>query len=326
MFRDSGAALEKENGRELPVIETTEHASPALRKTEIGTFVLGMLRSGTSATARAINLLGVPGCVSSDLKGAGPFNPKGHWESGSVHELNSMLLRQIGRDWFCPPPVELVREGLFITSPEQARRTFKAVHPTTQWVWKDPLTCLTLPFWLDTLSVSPVFVLVVRNPLEVAQSMWRRWPAFTKEVSLALWERYMRHALTHIRSMPVFIMRYEDMLKDSEGWCTEISSFLTSAGVTLPSASDGRAVVSAFLERDLYHAQYGWRDLVNDPAVSPVQRKLYELVYESAGPTQSWEPPPLLPPEREEVEECIVKFSMPYDLPRVPRKRRGGLQ
>jgi len=198
---------------------------------------------------------------------------------------------------------------------------FKAVHPTKQWVWKDPLTCLTLPFWLDTLSVSPVFVLVVRNPLEVAQSMWRRWPAFTKEVSLALWERYMRHALTHIRSMPAFIMRYEDMLKDSEGWCTEISSFLTSAGVTLPSASDGRAVVSGFLERDLYHAQYGWRDLLDDPAVSPVQRNLYEHLCELTGPTQSWEPPPL-PTEREEIEARIARFSIPYGLPRVPRKRR----
>jgi len=231
-----------------------------------------------------------------------------------------MLLRQIGRDWFCPPPVELAREGLFITPPEQARRTFKAVHPTTQWVWKDPLTCLTLPFWLDALSVSPVFVLVVRNPLEVAESMCYRWPAFTKELSLALWERYMRHALTHIRDMPVFIMRYEDMLKDPDGWCTEISSFLISAGVTLPSVSGGRAV-SAFLERDLYHAQYGWRELVNDPAVSSVQRKLYELLCDLAGPTQSWEPPPL-PPEREEVEAHIAKFSIPYGLPRVPRKLR----
>jgi hypothetical protein len=302
------------------VVETTEYTSPVLHKTEVGVFVLGMLRSGTSATARSINLLGVPGCVRPDLKGAGPFNPKGHWESLSVHELNSMLLRQIGRDWFCPPPVELTRARLFLTPPGRARRVFKAVHPTVQWVWKDPLTCLTLPFWLDALSVSPVFVLVVRNPLEVAESAWHRWPDFTKELSLALWERYMRHALAHTRGMPVFITRYEDMLKDPDAWCTEVSTFLTSAGVTLPPTSGSRAV-SAYLERDLYHAQYRWRDLVNDPAVSPEQRQLYELLYESAGPTQSWEPPPL-PPEREEVEARIVRFSIPYDLPRLPRKRR----
>jgi hypothetical protein len=198
---------------------------------------------------------------------------------------------------------------------------FKAVHPTAQWVWKDPLTCLTLPFWLDALTVSPAFVLVVRNPLEVAESAWQRWPAFTKEVSLALWERYMRNALTHIRGMPVFIMCYEDMLKDPDGWSTEVSSFLTSAGVTLPSTSGGSAV-SAYLEQDLYHAQYRWRDLVNDPAVSQEQCELYKLLCESAGPTQSWEPPPL-PPEREEVEARIVRFSIPYDLPRVPLKRRA---
>lgn len=321
MVRDDGQALENENERELPVIETTEYTSPALQRTEVGVFVLGMLRSGTSATARAINLLGVPACVRPDLKPAGPFNLKGHWESFSLHQLNSMLLRQIGRDWFCPPPVELVRERLFVTPLWRAQRMFKAVHPTAQWVWKDPLTCLTLPFWLDALTASPVFVLVVRNPLEVAESAWRRWPDFTKELSLALWERYMRNALAHLHGMPVFVTRYEDMLKDPDNWCTEVSSFLTSASVTLPSASGGPAV-STFLERGLYHAQYNWRDLVNDPAVSPEQRKLYELVCELAGPTQSWEPPPL-PAEREEVEERIVRFSIPYELPRVPLKHRA---
>jgi hypothetical protein len=204
---------------------------------------------------------------------------------------------------------------------EEAQRTFKAAHPTAQWVWKDPTTCLTLPFWLAALSVSPVFVLVVRNPLEVAESMRLRWPQFPKEVSLALWERYMRHALTHIRGMPVFVSRYEDMLKDPDGWCTEISSFLTSAGVTLPSASGGPAV-NAFLEQDLYHARYRWRDLVNDPAVSPVQCKLYQLLCELAGPTWSWKLPPL-PPEGEEVEAHIVRFSsLLYGLPNVPLKKR----
>lgn len=303
------------------MVETTGYAASALRRTEVGVFVLGMLRSGTSATARAINLLGVPACVRPDLKPAGPFNPKGHWESFSLHELNSKLLRQLGRDWFCPPPVELVREQLFVTPPEQARRMFKAVHPTAQWVWKDPLTCLTLPFWLDALTASPVFVLVVRNPLEVAESAWRRWPDFTKELSLALWERYMRNALAHLRGMPVFVTRYEDMIKDPENWCTKVSYFLASTGVTLPS-SGGVPAVSTFLERGLYHARYCWRDVVNDPAVSPQQRKLYEFVCELAGPTQSWEPPPL-PPEREEVEARIARFSMPYELPRVPFKRRA---
>ena len=303
------------------MIEAAEHKSPALHKADVGTFVLGMLRSGTSATARAINLLGLPACVRSDLKPAGPFNPMGHWESFSVHELNSKLLRQIGRDWFCPPPVELVRRELFVTPPERAWRMFKAVHPTAQWVWKDPLTCLTLPFWLAVLNVSPVFVLVVRNPLEVAESAWRRWPDFTKELSLALWERYMRNAITHLRGMPVFVMRYEDMLKDPRGWCTEIATFLTSAGITLPSAGGGPAV-STFLKRGLYHARYNWRDVVGDPAVLPEQRELYEIICELAGPTESWELPQL-PPEREEIEARIVRFSTPYDLPRVPLKRKA---
>ncbi len=303
------------------MIETTEQAPPALHKTEVGIFVLGMLRSGTSATARAINLLGVPACVPSDLKPAGEYNPKGHWESLSLYRLNSELLRQIGRAWFCPPPVELARARLFITPLEEAQCMFKAVHPTTQWVWKDPTTCLTLPFWLAALTVNPVFVLVVRNPLEVAESVCLRWPRFPKELSLALWERYMRHALTHICGMPVFVTRYEDMLKDPEGWCAEVYSFLTSVGVTLPSTSDSPAV-SAFLEQDLYHARYRWRDLVKDPAVSSAQCKLYKLLCELAGPAQPWKLP-TLPPEREEVETHIVRFSsLFYGLPNMPIKRR----
>ncbi len=134
MARGDGPALEKKNGRELPVIETTEHALSALHSPEVGIFVLGMLRGGTSATARAINLLDIPTCVRFDLKPAGPFNPKGHWESLSLHQFNSQLLRQIGRDWFCPPPVELACEGLFLTPFEEAQRIFKTAHPTAQWV------------------------------------------------------------------------------------------------------------------------------------------------------------------------------------------------
>ena len=54
-----------------------------------------MPRSGTSAVSRAVNLLGVR-CVDSDLVLDVRGNPTGHWESGTLVNLNNRLLHQMG--------------------------------------------------------------------------------------------------------------------------------------------------------------------------------------------------------------------------------------
>ncbi len=64
--------------------------------TGTGVFVLGMHRSGTSATTRAINLLGVPLAANDELASPSPNNPTGFWEVTRLTDFNNKLLYELG--------------------------------------------------------------------------------------------------------------------------------------------------------------------------------------------------------------------------------------
>src|ERR1700693_2046654 len=71
----------------------------------VGVYVLGMHRSGTSATTRVLNLMGLPVCQGGDLVQQVKGNPKGHWESATLVRFNDAILRSWGAAWWCPPPL-----------------------------------------------------------------------------------------------------------------------------------------------------------------------------------------------------------------------------
>ena len=61
--------------------------------------VVGMHRSGTSAVARLLNMMGAYfGPEDVDI-GAGEENPKGFWERREVRKLCDDLLHSAGADW-----------------------------------------------------------------------------------------------------------------------------------------------------------------------------------------------------------------------------------
>src|SRR5206468_3279043 len=59
--------------------------------------VLGMHRSGTSALARVLNLLGCD--LPQTLMGPGKSNEAGHWESQAIANFNDRLLESAGTSW-----------------------------------------------------------------------------------------------------------------------------------------------------------------------------------------------------------------------------------
>ena len=59
-------------------------------------FVMGMHRSGTSLTARLLNLMGVYFGPEDALMEADRFNPKGYWERKDVYQLNKTILQHAG--------------------------------------------------------------------------------------------------------------------------------------------------------------------------------------------------------------------------------------
>ena len=59
--------------------------------------ILGMHRSGTSAVARVVNLLGA--ALPKKLLEAAPGNEAGHWEPIELVSLHDRMLAEAGSRW-----------------------------------------------------------------------------------------------------------------------------------------------------------------------------------------------------------------------------------
>ncbi|MGG2464364.1 sulfotransferase family protein [Streptomyces sp. RGM 3693] len=282
---------------------------------QLGVLVIGMHRSGTSAVTRAVNLLGVPTCVPSDLMPALPSNQRGHWESRTLVELNNTILHALGRSSWCPPPLDVWAGAPQLPGlpPEHARHLLDRLHPTPQWVWKDPRTSLTLPFWFTALHDVPVaLVLCVRHPLEVAASIRRR-DGTPWEVALCMWERYLRHALAAAAGRPVLVTHYETLLADPVRWARHAATFLTSFGARIDWRASLPAELGAFVDPGLHHETAP----PHEAPLSPGQRAVYEALCRYDGPADSFRPP-VLPAEAPETELTLCRHAA------RPRRHAGG--
>ena len=144
--------------------------------------VLGMHRSGTSTLAGA---LAAAGLATGDVLRFGSDNVKGHIESRMVIGVNDAVLGRSGGSWRHAPT------ALAWTDVERRRRdtiVAELGEPGSPWVFKDPRTLLTLPFWREGL---PGIVLVgtFRHPLKVAFSLFQR-NALAIDEGLRLWTAY----------------------------------------------------------------------------------------------------------------------------------------
>ena len=150
--------------------------------------ILGMHRSGTSLLTRLLSLLGVELGPDAHLMAPTKFNPTGFWEHEGIVALNDELLARLGGRWQEPPPLApgWERDPALDDLREKARALVAADFAgRAEWGFKDPRTCLTLPFW-KTLLPPMRYILCVRNPADVAHSLEHAMPF---ERGAALWTR-----------------------------------------------------------------------------------------------------------------------------------------
>ena len=256
-----------------------------------GVCVLGMHRSGTSAATRLVNLLGLSTCAEEDLLHDPRGNAKGHWESVSMVAINERLLAEMGRTWWCPPaagPGYQLDAARISSDPSEAGKAFDAVHPQAPWVWKDPRTSLTLPFWCDALDRPVAALVLVRNPLEVATSLLKR-DRLSLAHGMALWERYNRLTLSHLQGMPVYLSRYDDLVADPVRWCEGVAGFFESCGLSWSGVIDGDRIRD-FVDGALRHSRLGWLDVLSEFAASAA---VLDAVESCIGTWRSFESPEL---------------------------------
>ncbi len=242
--------------------------------------VLGMGRSGTSTIARSLAAIGVD--LGQDLLAASFDNPKGFWEDNQSREINDALLAAMGQAWhtlFFSPDMEL-------THPSTVALHHRAVDHITQtfgssrvWGFKDPRTVRVLPFWLNvfqSLDLTPSFVIAVRNPLSVADSLASR-DGFAKEKSLLLW-------LCHTLAALVVPHTYDRVVVDYDGFLEKpyASLMRVASQLNLPPPVPDDEFFTAFVDQRLRHTRYHIADLLGHPLVMPLIRQAYTLAIDLA--------------------------------------------
>jgi hypothetical protein len=246
-----------------------------------------MHRSGTSATARALNLLGLPLGRPPDLVVTRAGNHRGYWEPQTLIACNERLLSSRGSAWWCPPPrAEMLRhaEAAGLEALAEARQAFQSVHFSVQWAWKDPRLCLLLPFWQRALDVPAVAFLVLRHPAEVADSLHER-NRLAHVWGLSLWERYTRQAMLALRGSPVFVHRYTDLLDDPGGWCEKARAFLSRHGFT--DVPGGEEEIASFLAQQMRHQR---NNSARPHLLGDEQQSLFRRCEELVGVHESFQP------------------------------------
>jgi hypothetical protein len=233
--------------------------------------VLGMHRSGTSLTARILNLIGVDlGPEERMLPGLAHDNPTGFWEQERITALNEHIFGAFGTDWWRPPPMLPGWEKAPELEPlrDEARRVLSELFARDGlWGFKDPRLSLTLPFW-RALIPEMWCVVCLRNPLDVAASLKARDPnTFPLGDSIDLWLRYTAAALELTASDRRTLLFYEDWFDQPAAEVSRLARFLCRDPDAVPKQV--RAEIESFVDDELRHHATPPEDLAATASVAP---------------------------------------------------------
>jgi GT2 family glycosyltransferase len=207
--------------------ETTNGPLPAL-------VVAGCHRSGTSAMARALSLAGAD--LPSSVMVAAPDNPSGFWEPAGLDELNEEMLGSKESSWddaFAlfsrsrleePEDVDLhLRKAIALLG-----ANYVGNRPI---VVKDPRISILTNTWdmaLRSLHYQPKYIIMVRDPREVAASLAER-NGFSTGKGLLIWASYMLSIEKNTRTKQRVFVAYPDLIANPKTALDRIASSLRIA-------------------------------------------------------------------------------------------------
>jgi hypothetical protein len=180
------------------------------------------------------------------------YNPKGTWEHKIIHSINESILSRLGGSWHTPPdlPPGWEHASELADLRKQAQMVIQQDFAAAEiWGWKDPRTCLTLPFWQQLLPPMR-YVICSRSPLDVARSL-NRFIGCTLEKGLYLWLVYNRSILEHTTGQPQLWVSYEDLIGNWPIELQRLSQFL--AKPELAEQPELQNAVQEFIDENLWH-------------------------------------------------------------------------
>lgn len=258
--------------------------------------ITGMHRSGTSMVANLLHAAGLNLGPESNLLPATEENPAGYWEHRDFVVLNDDLLAAVGAGWDCPPPPSVDWSAPALAPlRSRAEALVASLADSSPWGWKDPRTCLTLPFWQSVMNPLKV-VLVVRNPLAVASSLRER-NGLSLALGLTLWRLSYERALAAVPATDRVLTHFDAYFNDPAAELQRVISGLgvddtLDAGAATAISSDGTVIPR---ERFRHH-QFTAQDLEQAGADGSVLELYAQLCQEAGWSEDASDTPALAPP------------------------------
>jgi len=243
--------------------------------TKAWVLVLGMHRSGTSATTGVLHSLGLS--LPEDLMTGRDDNHE-HYESVSLTDANDSILQLMGGTWAEPPallPHWEQSPDLAAVMRIAARTAASAFPRSGVAVWKDPRNSLLLPYWARVLAPVLGIVLPWRDPLAVARSLEKR-DGIPIDEGLVLWRHYNESALRCSQGYEVLFVNYDDMVEDPLALSTLAAAWLERVVPGLAVDDTGIAAAAETVSPSLRHESRG-EQIVLPPGCDELKARLIEL-------------------------------------------------
>ncbi len=216
--------------------------------------VIGMHRSGSSALARLLSLVGA--ALPTRLMTPTEWNETGHWEPQHVAEFNNVVLASVDATWDSPFGLGMNanRRAVFEPFVERARSILVEEYGDAPLiVLKEPRISLLADMWVKALEAENYtckFVITLRSPSEVAASLRKR-DGFPLDKGLLLWGAYQASSELLTRSYDRVFCRYDDVLTRPAAVIDEIEAAL---GIEFPRrTAKAQAEMDLFVRPDMKH-------------------------------------------------------------------------
>ena len=221
---------------------------------KIALLVMGVARSGTSALARVLSLLGAG--LPRDIMGPGLGNERGFWESNRIVALSDEMLGVHSSDWFDPRPFPrrwFANEEAMTFVDRAAALLENDYEGAPLIVVKDPRICRLVPIYtaaLERAGYSARFVVTLRHPIEVIESL-RRLVGTAPLVSELIWIRHILEMEASTRNALRVWVTYDNLL---ENWYPIQAMIAAKLDILWPKSPDRVAEeIAEFLEPNLRH-------------------------------------------------------------------------
>jgi len=253
--------------------DITSQDEPAGR---LALLVLGMHRSGTSALTRVLALSGA--ALPRHNIAPADDNRLGFWEPQPIVDAHESFLKEAGTGW------EAIAEypAAMFASKEAAacRRTLAALVASEYgdaplFILKDPRISRLMPLWrpvLGALGIAPRIVIVVRNPLEISNSLKARG-GWSEHRALLVWLRYMLAAERDTRDLVRCFVGYGQLMQD---WRATVDRLSDRLGIAFPERGEATGQrIDRFIRPDLRHHRHRADTLLRRADIADCVKQAY---------------------------------------------------